>query len=223
MQWLLTAVVLGAACWMVSALTYEDEGAGAAPSRLLDAGRESLPRVAAAGRSTVLRWSQALGSALLQFGQAAGPVLVAAGRTMATVAVKATTRVGSAIWLVLRTVGMAFATAARTVGATAGRTRTAMQTRAAARQRTRMERRRLAQTAQRYSVPFEKSLILTGPQEEAAGMSLPAFSTSSASARRPSALSRLVAAVQLVFLVVIWGSAAALAIAGAAWAVSQIV
>jgi hypothetical protein len=219
MQWLLTAVVLGAACWMVSALTYEDEGA-AAPSRLLDAGRESLPRVAAASRTTVLRWLRAVRSALLRLGHAAGPVLVAAGRVMATVAVKATTRVGSAIWWVLRTVGMAFTTAARTVGATAGRTRTAMQTRAAARQRTRMERRRLTQTAQRYSVPFEKSLILTGPQEEAVGVSLPAFS---ASTKRPSALSRLAAAVQLVFLVVIWGSAAALAIAGAAWAVSQIV
>ena len=220
MQWLLTAVVLGAACWMVSALTYEDEGAAAAPSRLLDAGRESLPRVAAASRTTLLRWSQALRSALLRFGHAAGPMLAAAGRAMATIAIKATTRVGSAIWWVLRAVGMASATAARTIGATADRTRTAMQTRAAARQRKRMERRRLAQTARRYSVPFEKSLILTGPQEEAAGMSLPAFS---ASARRPSALSRLVAAVQLVFLVVIWGSAAALAIAGAAWAVSQMV
>ncbi|HEX2266824.1 MAG TPA: hypothetical protein VHI97_01310 [Actinomycetota bacterium] len=220
MQWLLTAVVLGAACWMVSALTYGDEGAAAAPSRLLNAGRESLPRVAAASRTTVLRWSQAVRSALLRFGHAAGPVLVAAGRAVATVIVKVTTRVGSAIWWVLRTVGMAFAAAARTVGATAGRTRTAMQTRAATRQRTRMERRRLAQTAQRYSVPFEKSLILTGLQEEAAGMSLPAFS---ASARRPSALSRLLAAIQLVFLVVIWGSAAALAIAGAAWAVTRIV
>jgi hypothetical protein len=220
MQWLLTAVVLGAACWMVSALTYEDEGAAAGPSRLLDAGRESLPRVAAASRTTVLRWSQVLRSALLRFGHAAGPVLVAAGQVMAAVAVDATTRVGSAIWRVIRTVGMAFAAAARTVGATAGRTRTAMQTRAAAWQRTRMERRRLTRTAERYSVPFEKSLILTRPQEEAVGVSLPAFS---ASTKRPSALSRLVAAVQLVFLVVIWGSAAALAIAGAAWAVSQIV
>ena len=223
MQWLLTAVILGAACWMVSALTYEDEGAAAAPSRLLDAGRESLPRVAAASRTTVLRWWQALRSALLRFGQAAGPVLVAAGRTTAAVAVKATTRAWSGIWWVLRIGGMAFATAARTVGATAARTRTAMQTRAAARRRTRMERGRLAQTAERYRVPFEKSLILTGPQEEAVGMSLPAFSASSAPAKRPSALSRLVAAVQLVFFVVIWGSAAALAIAGAAWAVSQIV
>ena len=220
MQWLLTAVVLGAACWMVSALTYEDEGAAGTPSRLLDAGRESLPRVAAASRTTVLRWLQAVRSAVLRFGLAAGPVLVAGWRATATVTVKATTRVGSAIWWVLRTVGMVFATAAHTVGATAGRARTAMQNRATARQRTRMERRRLAQTAQPYSVPFEKSLILTGPQEESAGMSLPAFS---ASARRPSALSRLLAAIQLVFLVVIWGSAAALAIAGAAWAVSQIV
>ena len=220
MQWLLTAVVLGAACWMVSALTYEDEGAAAAPSRLLDAGRESLPRVAAASRTTVLRWWQAVRSALLRLAHAAGPVLVAAGRTMATATVKVTTTVGSAIWWVIRTVGTAFAAAARTLGVSAGRARTAMQTRAAGRQRTRMERRRLAQTAQRYSVPFEKSLILTGPQEEAASMSLPAFN---ASARRPSALSRLLAAIQLVFLVVIWGSAAALAIAGAAWAVTQIV
>ncbi len=223
MQWLLTAVILGAACWMVSALTYEDEGAAGAPSRLLDVGRESLPRVAAASRTTVLRWWRALRSALLRFGRVAGPMLVAAGRTMATISVKATTRVGSAIWWVLHTVGMAFSTAARMFGATAVRTRTAMQTRAAARQRTRMERGRLAQMARRYSVPFEKSLILTGPQEEAAGMPLRAFSASSASTKRPSALSRLVAAVQLVFLVVIWGSAAALAIAGAAWAVSQIV
>ncbi|HEX2089513.1 MAG TPA: hypothetical protein VHI54_06220 [Actinomycetota bacterium] len=220
MQWLLTAVVLGAACWMVSALTYEDEGAAAVPSRLLNAGRESLPRVASASRSAIRRWLQALGSALLRFGQAAAPALVAAGRAVATATLIATTRVGSTIWWVLRTVGMAFATAARTVGTTAGRARTAMQTRAAARQRTRMERRRLAQMTQRYSVPFEKSLILTAPQEEPAGMSLPAFS---ASARRPSPLSRLLAAIQLVFLVVIWGSAAALAIAGAAWAVTQIV
>ncbi len=223
MQWLLTAVILGAACWMVSALTYEDEGAAAAPGRLLNAGRESLPRVVSASRTTVLRWWQALRSALLRLVQAAGPLLFAAGRTVAKVAVKATTRVGSAIWWLLRTVGIAFATAARAVGGTVSRTRTALQTRAAARQRTRMERGRLAQTARRYSVPFEKSLILTGPQEEAVGMSLPAFSASSAPTKRPSALSRLVAAVQLVFLVVIWGSAAALAIAGAAWAVSQIV
>jgi hypothetical protein len=86
MQWLLTAAILAAACWMVSALTYQDEGAGGTPSRLLDAGRESLPRVAAASRTTALRWWQALRSALLRFGHAAGPVLVAAGRTMATVA-----------------------------------------------------------------------------------------------------------------------------------------
>ena len=187
MQWLLTAVVLGAACWMVSALTYEDEGAAAAPSRLLEVGRASIPRLGAAGRSALIRWSQVA---------------------------------RSAIWRVLRTVGIAIGTAARAVGATVGRTQTAMRTRAAARQRARVERRRLTQTAQRY-VPFEKSLILTGPQETtAAGMSLPAFSLST---KRPSALSRLLAAIQIVFLVVIWGSAAALAIAGAAWAVSQIV
>jgi hypothetical protein len=220
MQWLLTAVVLGAACWMVSALTYEDEGAASGPSRLLEAGRESLPRVAAAGRTTALRWSQAIRSGLIRFAHLAGPGLVTTGRVTATVIIRATKTVASAIWWILRAVGMGFVAAGRAVGATAERTRTAMQTRAMARQRTRMERRRLAQMARRYSVPFEKSLILTGPQEEAAGMSLPAFS---ASARRPSALSRLLAAIQLMFLVVIWGSAAALAIAGAAWAVSQIV
>ncbi len=220
MQWLLTAVVLGAACWMVSALTYEDEGAAAGPSRLLDAGRESLPRVAAAGRTTVLRWADAVRSALIRFAGVAGPGLVTAARATATIAVTATKGVGSAIWWILRTVGMALATAGRTVGATAARTRTAMRTRAAARHRARMERRRLAQTARQYRVPFEKSLILTGPQEEAVGVSLPTFSALS---RRPSALSRLLAFIQLMFLVVLWGSGAALAIAGAAWAVTRIV
>ncbi|MDP8955728.1 MAG: hypothetical protein M3N24_02030 [Actinomycetota bacterium] len=205
---------------MVSALSYEDDGAAAGQSRLLDVGRESVPRVAAAGRTTFLRLWQAIRSTLARFLEAAGPVLVAAGRTTATASVRAIGAVGSAIWWVVRTVGMAFATAGRAVGFTAGRTRTAVQTRSAARQRARIERRRLAQTAQLDRVPFEKSLILTGPQEEAAGVALPTFG---ASARRPSALSRLLAAIQLVFFVVIWGSAAALAIAGAAWAVTQIV
>ena len=160
MQWLLTAVVLGAACWMVSALTYEDEGAAAAPSRLLDAGRDSLPRVAAAGRTTILRWLQATRSALIQFAHVAGPLLLTAGRATATVTIKGTKTVATAIWWVLRMQGMAF------------------------------------------------------------GVSRPTFS---ASARRPSALSRLLALIQLVFLVVLWGSGAALAIAGAAWAVTRIV
>ena len=221
MQWLLTAVVLGTACWMVSALTYEDEGAAAAPSRLLDAGRDSLPRVAAAGRTTILRWLQATRSALIRFAHVVGPVLLTAGRATAMVTIKGTKTVATAIWWVLRMVGMAFVTAGHAIGTTAARTRAAVRTRSAVRQEARMERRRLAQTAQRHRVPFEKSLILTGPQEEVAvGVSLPTFS---ASARRPSALSRLLALIQLVFLVVLWGSGAALAIAGAAWAVTRIV
>ncbi len=221
MQWLLTAVVLGAACWMVSALTYEDEGAAAGPSQLLDAGRESLPRVAAAGRTTVLRWADAIRSALIRFARVAGPAAVSAARATATITVSATKAVGSAIWSILRTVGMVLVTAGRALGATVARSRTAMRTRTAARQRARTERRRFAQTARQYRVPFERSLILTGPQEEvSAGVSLPAFNASS---RRPSALSRLLAFIQLVFLVVLWGSGAALAIAGAAWAVTRIV
>ncbi len=221
MQWLLTAVVLGAACWMVSALTYEDEGAASGPSRLLDAGRESLPRLGAASRRTLLRWAHAIRSGFVRFVRAAGPALLAAGRVAATVTVKAITTGASAVWWVLRTVGVTLGAAGRAVGSTAARTWTARRDRATAREQARMERRRLAQAAKRYRVPFEKSLILTGPQNAAAaGVTLPTFSASS---KRPSALSRLLAFIQLMFLVVLWGSGAALAIAGAAWAVTRIV
>jgi hypothetical protein len=222
MQWLLTAVILGAACWMVSALTYEDEAAASAPSRLLDAGRESLPRLSAAGRTTLLRWARAIRTGFLQLLRAAGPALLVAARVAATVTITTIRTVGSAVWWVLRTVGIALGRAGRAAGVTTARTWTATRDRAAAREQARMEQRRLAQTAKRYRVPFEKSLILTGPQDTtaAAGVSLPAFSASSG---RPSALSRLLAFIQLMFLVVLWGSGAALAIAGAAWAVTRIV
>ena len=221
MQWLLTAVILGAACWMVSALTYEDEGA-AGPSRLLDAGRESLPRVAVASSTTLLRWARALRTGILQLVRAAGPAVLAAVRVATTITVTAIRTDSSAVWWVLRTVGIALGRAGRAAGATTARTWTATRDRAAAREQARMEQRRLAQTTKRYRVPFEKSLILTGPQDTtaAAGVSLPAFSASSG---RPSALTRLLAFIQLMFLVVVWGSGAALAIAGAAWAVTRIV
>ena len=175
MQWLLTAVVLGAACWMVSALTYEDEGAAAAP----------------------------------------------AGRATATVTVQAIKTASRGVWWLLRIVGLAFVAVGRAVEGAVGRTWTATRARRAARARARTERRQLAEARQRYRVPFEKSLIVTGPQDEAAvGVALPTFSAYS---RRPSALSRLLAFIQLMFFVVLWGSGAALAIAGAAWAVLRFV
>ncbi len=220
MQWLLTAVVLGAACWMVSALTYQDEGAAAGPSRLLDAGRASLPRLAAGVQGTLARWAGVSRAALLRFVRVVGPPIIVAARATATVTVRALRTTGSVLWFVLRTVAIAVARSARFAAVQAVRPWNATRSVIADLRRARTERQAPARSAQRYHVPFEKSLILTGPQESAVGVALPTFS---APARRPSALTRLLTFIQLVFLVVLWGSGAALAIAGAAWAVTRIV
>ena len=201
MQWFLTAVVLAAAAWMVSALTYEQDGStDGGRSQLLDPGRLSLPRVGTDVRSKLDGW----------------------WRAVAVVAARATRRTGSALWLVLRAVGTAVATVSRSAGAGAVRVWTALRGDVAERRRTRIERRRRSRAARPQRVPFEKSLILTGPENSAVAVAV-GVPTFNASARRPSALSRLLAFIQLVFLVVLWGSGAALAIAGAAWAVTRIV
>jgi hypothetical protein len=84
----------------------------------------------------------------------------------------------------------------------------------------RKELRRRAQVAGRYKVRFDRSLILTGPDDPSDGVVLPAFRLTS---RPPSALSRLLAFLELLLLVVLWGGGTAIAIAGAAWAVTRIV
>ena len=187
MQWLLTAVVLGAACWMVSALTYqEDEGAEGERSRLLEGGGwESVSRLATSARTTLSRWSELARSALVRFVRVVGPPIVASAKATASFTMRLVRTTASVPGTVVR--------------------------------RARPRRRH---TPRPVAVPFEKSLILTGPEETAVGVALPTFN---GSAKRPSALTRLLAFVQLVFLVVLWGSGAALAIAGAAWAVTRIV
>ena len=201
MQWLLTAVILAAAAWMVSAVTHqEDKAAQGGRSRLLDRGRLSHSRVGADVRSKLDGW----------------------WRAVAVVAARAARATGSALWWALRAAGMAVATVSRSAGAGAVRVWTALRGDVAERRRTRIERRRRSRAARPQRVPFEKSLILTGPENSAVAVAV-GVPTFNASARRPSALSRLLAFIQLVFLVVLWGSGAALAIAGAAWAVTRIV
>ena len=217
MQWLLTAVILAAAAWMVSALTYqEDEPAQGGRSTLLDPGRLSLPRVGADVRTRLDEWWRVGGSAVLRYLRPAGVAVVRAARAVAVAAARAARTTGSALWFVLRAVGTAVATVARSAGSGTARAWTGLRGDIADRRR----HRRAHVVPQR--VPFEKALILTGPEDSGAtvGVALPTFN---GSAKRPSALSRLLAFVQLVFLVVLWGGGTALAIAGAAWAVTRIV
>ena len=224
MQWLLTAVVLGAACWMVSALTYqEDEGTEGERSRLLEGGGwDSISRLATSARTTLGRWSELAGSALVRFVRLVGPPIAASAKATASFTMRVLRTTAAAVWTVVRAVAVTLAYGGRLVGTNAARAWSALRSGATelGRARSARARPRRRQTARPAAVPFERSFILTGPEESAVGVALPTFN---GSAKRPSALTRLLAFVQLVFLVVLWGSGAALAIAGAAWAVTRIV
>ena len=85
----------------------------------------------------------------------------------------------------------------------------------------RADRRARDRAPKTHRPRFERSFILTRPdeleEEEEDVVPLTAMS------RTRSGASRLVAFVEIVFLVVVWGSGAALAIAGAVWAVTRMV
>jgi len=202
----LTVVVLGTACWFVSALTYKPQEieAGLRP-RL-----ENLPRSAVPALKSLAHALRAAASWLWPFVRRAGMVAGRALRATA-IAVARASRVGA----------LAVGRSARATGIAAFRAweGTKQDFRELARRR-RERRSRTGRVTRQRRVDFDQSLILTAPEDDPGGVLLPATSFPS---RRPSAVSRTVAFVQLLFLVVLWGSVAALAIAGAAWAVARIV
>jgi hypothetical protein len=202
----LTVVVLGTACWFVSALTFkpQETEAGLRP-RL-----ENLPRAAVPSLKSVAQTLRAAASWLWPLLRRAGIATARALRGTA-IAVARAIRVGA----------LAVGRTARATGLAALQSwdGTKQDLRELARRR-RERRSRTGHVTRQRRVDFDQSLILTAPEDDPGGVLLPATSFPS---RRPSAVSRTVAFVQLMLLVVLWGSAAALAIAGAAWAVARIV
>ena len=195
MQWLLTAVVVGAACWMVAALTIESDKSF---------GEILKPRLRAAGRS--------LGNAV----RIAGGMSVRAVSGLARASAGALNSFG-------RASARAFSRVFRTIGRVSVRGSHALGSRLAGLRSVRTERRNRRRVAQRQSLDFERTALVTGPErpEQVVTGSLPILNLSPSD--EPPPFSRLLAFLQLLFLVVLWGGGAALAIAGAAWAVTRIV
>ena len=124
----------------------------------------------------------------------------------------------------LRVVASAVVRGAAAGGRTAARSWRQTRSDAGAFVRSRREQRR-DRAAKTVKPQFERSFILTRPDEPASEEAeeeddvVPLMAMSA----RQSGASRLVAFAQIVFLVIVWGSGVALAIAGAVWAVTRMV